>query len=95
MGITSIPTGKILINKLENRFPIVKTLPEDIAGIIVLGGLLDQFVTDDRGQVAFNGAVERIIEFLKLSTHYPGAKLVFTGGSGLLGKQDLNLEKII
>ena len=89
LSITFFPIGKIVINNLENRFPIVTSLPKDVSGIIVLGGLVDQFVTNDRDQISFNGAVERIIVFSKLSNLYPHSKLIFTGGSGVLGRQDL------
>mgnify|MGYP004005916361 FL=1 len=71
--VTVIPIGTLLFGNLENRFPQVKKLPENITGIIVLGGVVDQFITDDRKQVAVNGAVERLTEFARLSFLYPNA----------------------
>jgi uncharacterized SAM-binding protein YcdF (DUF218 family) len=93
--VTVFPIGSMLFNNLENRFPQVETLPKNITGIIVLGGVVDQFITDDRKQVAINGAVERLTEFARLSFLYPKAKLVFTGGSGVLGKQGLKEADVI
>ena len=74
---------------LENRFPIMKNLPSKVDGIIALGGVVNQFVTQARGQVSIGGAAERLTEFAKLAKLYPEAKAVFTTGSGSLTKQDL------
>jgi uncharacterized SAM-binding protein YcdF (DUF218 family) len=93
--VTVLPIGNFLFTNLENRFPRVEKLPKNITGIIVLGGVVDQFITDDRKQVAVNGAVERLTEFARLSFLYPKAKLVFTGGSGVLGKQSLKEADVI
>ena len=84
-----VPLGEFLLNKLENRFHRLVKLPEHIEGIIVLGGVIDQFITIDRGMTSINGASERLIEFASLARRYPEAKLVFTGGSGVLGRQGL------
>ena len=83
------PVGETLILKLENRFPRVVALPDEVEGIIVLGGVIDQFVSKDRGAIAINGAVERLTEFAKLARKYPRARLVFSGGSGVLRDQSL------
>ncbi len=93
--VTILPIGSLLFGNLENRFPLVKKLPPDITGIIVLGGVVDQFITDDRKQMAINGAVERLTEFARLSLLYPNAKLIFTGGSGVLGSQSLKEADVI
>ncbi len=89
LAVTLFPTGKIIINNLENRFPGVASLPKNIDGIIVVGGVVNQFMTKSRGQIAINGAVERITEFARLSKLYPNAKLVLSGGSGTLSNQSL------
>ncbi len=87
--LTTIPFGSQIVLHLENRFPPINQDLKKVDGIIVLGGVVDQFVSDARGKIAINGAAERLTEFAKLSFKYPDAKLVFTGGSGVLGKQDL------
>jgi uncharacterized SAM-binding protein YcdF (DUF218 family) len=93
--VSVLPIGQFLFSTLENRFPQVKKLPPNITGIIVLGGVVDQFVTDDRKQMVINGAVERLTEFARLSFFYPKAKLVFSGGSGVIGKQSLKEADVI
>ena len=87
--LATIPLGETLITKLENRFPPNKSLPKVVEGIIVLGGVVDQFVSKDRGIIAMNGAVERLTAFADLAKKYPQARLVFSGGSGVLVGQEL------
>lgn len=87
--VAVIPIGEFLFSKLENRFPRKIELPVKIEGILVLGGVVDQFISEDRGVVAINGAVERLTAFARLSKRYPEARLVFTGGSGVLSSQNL------
>jgi uncharacterized SAM-binding protein YcdF (DUF218 family) len=108
--ISVAPIGSVIINHLENRFTRADPLPKNIAGIIVLGGVIDQYLTADRQQISINSAVERLTEFARLAKIYPDVKLIFSGGSGILGQQELkeadfvkqllldlgmNLEKII
>ena len=87
--LTTIPLGQTLIIKLENRFPMQILDFKEVEGIVVLGGIVDQHLSKDRGITAINGAVERLIAFADLSKKYPGARLVFSGGSGVLSAQDL------
>lgn len=84
-----VPLGRLLVNVLENRFETARTLPNDVEGIIVLGGVVDQFLSQNRGLTAVNSAVERLTAFADLADRYPDAKLVFTGGSGVLTDQSL------
>lgn len=83
------PIGANVIQALENRFPPPAELPAQVGGIVVLGGMIDQIVTEKRGQPSINGAAERLTEFAVLARRYPDAKLIFTGGSGKLLSQDV------
>ena len=87
--VSIFPIGGKLLVILENRFPRVDKVPENIKGIIVLGGVVNQFISADRGVVSVGGSVERVIYFCKLAKEYPDTKLVFTGGSGNLFDQSL------
>lgn len=87
--VAVVPIGKNMSIVLENRFPVVRELPRNVDGIIVLGGVLDEVVTKARGQMSIGGAVERLVEFAALSQKYPNAKLVFTSGSGKLLTQNI------
>ncbi|NQU58073.1 MAG: YdcF family protein, partial [Rhodospirillales bacterium] len=87
--IAVVPIGENLLIVLENRFPVVQTLPDEVDGIIVLGGVVNEVVSKSRQQISIGGAVERLTEFAALSKKYPYAKLVFTSGSGKLLTQNI------
>lgn len=84
-----VPLGQILIAPLENRFPTVEKIDGPVDGIIVLGGTVVQSLTLDRGQPALSDGAERLTEFVKLARTYSRARLIFTGGSGSVLRQDL------
>ncbi len=74
-----LPLGIWMILPLEDRFP--RTEPEGpVAGIIVLGGGIDQSIGLARGITTLTEAGERLTEAVALARRYPEAKLVFTGG---------------
>lgn len=79
-----LPLGNLLIYPLEQRFasaaPISDAQP--VAGIIMLGGFEDGWVSQGRGGVALNEAAERLTEGVRLALKHPQAKVVFTGGVG-------------
>lgn len=78
----ALPLGAAVVRPLEDRFPRAPAdLPEP-AGIIVLGGSTDEVVTAARGRVTIASGAERITEAVTLARRYPGARLVFSGGSG-------------
>jgi uncharacterized SAM-binding protein YcdF (DUF218 family) len=82
LAIATLPIGPWLMRPLENRFPTVRSLPEKVDGIVVLGGAVSPRLTIARGQPALNAAAERMTEFVALARRHPEAKLVYTGGSG-------------
>jgi len=84
------PVGPYLLGKLENRFPQVKELPENVDGIIILGGVLDVWMTNERQTYALNNNVERITSLINLTKVYPDVPIIFSGGAGLMGYPDLN-----
>jgi hypothetical protein len=77
------PAGVWLLRPLEERFerPANLTTPD---GIIVLGGDINPAIFEQRGVLATNGA--RLTEAVALGRRFPLARLVFTGGSSILGK---------
>lgn len=82
-AVAVLPVADWLMDGLESRFP-VPDLPPKLDGIILLGGFLDQDATRWRGEPTVNADATRLITFLALARRYPEAKLVFTGGSGIL-----------
>jgi len=84
-----LPIGAWMIVPLENRFPQVREVPESAVGAITLGGVVNQFMTVARDQTALSGGVERLTEFVAIARRRPDLRLVYTGGSGSLMRQDL------
>jgi uncharacterized SAM-binding protein YcdF (DUF218 family) len=86
MLIGLLPVGEWLMLPLENRFPALVQPPDQVDGVIVLGGAVDLQVAEGRRVIAFGENAERNIAMIELAQHYPDAKLVFTGGrAGILG----------
>jgi len=83
------PVGTWLIAALENRFPVVHKVAKPVTGIVTLGGTISQFLTAARGQPALTAGAERLTEFVALGRRHPEARLVFSGGSGSLIRQDV------
>lgn len=82
--ITLVPVSAWMTAPLEDRFPRPRTLPDHVDGIIVLGGAINPVTTARRGIPSLNSAAERMTEFVRLAKKYPRARLLFSGGSGLL-----------
>jgi uncharacterized SAM-binding protein YcdF (DUF218 family) len=57
-------------------------------GIVVLGGSMDENLSQARGQPMLNDAAERLTAAAALARLYPNARLVFSGGSGSLAHPD-------
>ena len=50
--------------------------------------MLDPILSHRRQQPSFGGSVERVIEAARIGKKYPGAKILFSGGSGNLFSQE-------
>ena len=60
-----------------------------MVGLITLGGAVNQFMTVARDQTALGSGVERLTEFVAIARRRPELRLIYTGGSGSLMRQDL------
>lgn len=81
LAVSVIPVGPALVSVLEDRFP-QPPLPGRVHGVVVLSGFMDPLLTQQRGQPAIGGGIERLLEFMRLGRLYPDARLIFSGGSG-------------
>lgn len=77
-----VPAGPWAIQALEDRFPRPAELPEEVAGIVVLGGAIEPAMSRRRGEVALNANAERVFAFVALARRYPDTPLIYTGGTG-------------
>lgn len=76
-----LPVGAFMLRALEDRFPAPPADMPAPAGIIVLGGGVNEVVTRLRGPVELSGSGDRMTEAAILARRFPQARLVFTGGS--------------
>lgn len=82
VAVLATPAAQWIVRPLEDRFP--RSAPTRVDGIVVLGGAVEQKLTEARGIPALNGAAERMTEPLVLARRWPDARIVFSGGQGLL-----------
>ena len=87
---TLLPVNIFLLKPLEERFPPPLELPEQINGIIALGGSENSVIAGNRGQLSLNEAAERLVAFVALARRYPQAQLIYAGGSGALKEQNID-----
>ena len=77
------PVGNWLMLPLEERFAR-GALPDDVAGILILGGFEIGSIGNARGELALNEAAERLTEGILVALKRPGAKVAFSGDDGTL-----------
>lgn len=86
IGFGIFPLGNVLILPLEQHFadvtPPVST--DGIAGLIILGGFEDSWVSSGRGVLTVNESAERLTEGVRLALALPNTKVLFSGGVGAL-----------
>lgn len=81
--IGALPIGEWGLRPIEDRFAPVLVPPPKVDGIIILGGVIDDYVIGKRGipkSLAATGT-PRLDAFIELAKRYPNARHVFTGGS--------------
>lgn len=84
VGLQYSTLTAVLQETLEDRFPQIteQQLPDDIEGIIVLGGAVaGGRIAQARGAPMLSNGAERMTEALVLARRYPHAKILFTGFS--------------
>jgi uncharacterized SAM-binding protein YcdF (DUF218 family) len=82
-ALSLLPLAHWTLAPLENRFPRPE-LPATVDGIVVLGGAIDLERTRAPDRPELNDAADRLGAFVALARRYPGARLVYSGGSGLV-----------
>jgi len=94
-AIAILPFGQWMLLPLEHRFAIPSPPPEQVAGVIVLGGAEELDFSDAYGVPSFNATMETVTTMITLARRYPGAKLAFTGGSGNIAGKKLSEADIV
>lgn len=81
LAFAVLPLGSWMMRPLEDRFSMPDPMPDDVDGIIVLGGAISVDRSVDRNTPVLNDAAGRMTAFVALAQRYPHARLVFTGGN--------------
>jgi uncharacterized SAM-binding protein YcdF (DUF218 family) len=76
--------GALLLHPLEDRFARPAEPPENVDGIIVLGGGFEGGINLVRGGYELNSGGDRFVEAAILARHYPQARILISGGTGTL-----------
>lgn len=77
-----LPVGPAMVTWFERQYPTPKDIPENLDGIIVLGGAFESHLTKETGHIVANDQIDRVLCFMELAHANPNAKLVFSGGAG-------------
>jgi uncharacterized SAM-binding protein YcdF (DUF218 family) len=99
IAAATLPLGVLLIAPLEDRFPLP---PPDLPppeGIVVLGGAINDGVSQARQETIFDEGGERLTEAVVLAKRYPQARVVYTSGSssftGAVSTEALQARKLM
>jgi uncharacterized SAM-binding protein YcdF (DUF218 family) len=75
-----LPIGYWIVKPLEDMYPR-PPWPARVDGIVVLGGGMDSFVYETRKAPAEDIVEGRLVAAAELARRYPGARVVFSGGT--------------
>lgn len=78
------PLGAVLLRPIEDRFPLPGPDLAAPTGIIVLGGGLDEDLSQARHEPILMELGGRVVAGVALARRFPEARLIFTGGSSSL-----------
>jgi uncharacterized SAM-binding protein YcdF (DUF218 family) len=79
-----LPLQTRMIQPLEDRYPR-PTWPFRVDGVLILGGGLNAAILQARRAPAQEGSEARLVSAYEVARHYPGARVIFSGGSARLG----------
>jgi uncharacterized SAM-binding protein YcdF (DUF218 family) len=79
-----LPIGAWLTLPLETRFAAPAALPEQVDGIVVLGGGVTESLVPVLGGAQLNEAADRLAALVILARRYPAARVVYSGGNATL-----------
>tara|TARA_B110000483_G_scaffold228934_1_gene292442 strand:+ start:30 stop:800 length:771 start_codon:yes stop_codon:yes gene_type:complete len=76
------PLGTILISNLEKSSSIPDLTDNNISGIIVLSGGIDENMSNEYQQFYLSGSNNRLIETIILHNRFPSIRIIFSGSTG-------------
>jgi uncharacterized SAM-binding protein YcdF (DUF218 family) len=75
------PVGTALLLPLENRFPRWDQTRGAPDGVVVLGGVVNTYISRRRNEIAVGPSTQRLLATVDLYRQYPNARIVFSGGN--------------
>lgn len=82
------PLGDVLLYPLESRFSQLQSTPDQVDGIIVLGGGEDYRASLAWQQPQLGEGGERYLAGAQLARAYPSVQVIYSGGSPLINHPD-------
>jgi len=86
------PVSDHLLYPLESQFDKPEQMPQHIDGIIVLGGAENLKLSLSWHSAEVGDAAERILAAAELARLYPDVPIIYSGGSNLVRRQNLDTE---
>ncbi len=92
--ISFLPIGSYLIYKIEKEYHSYIKPPDQVDGILILGGATNPLLYNEYDQISLNGSSERLVESVFIIKKFDRAKVIFSGGSGILNRPDFNHAQV-
>ena len=92
--ISFLPIGSYLTYIIEKEFHTNTKFPEQVDGILILGGASNPLLFKEFDQISLNGSAERLVESVMIIRKFEKAKVIFSGGSGIVNRSDLGHSQV-
>ena len=90
--VMAYPVSDWLMSPLESRFSMPSELPQQVDGIIVLGGAEDLKLSAAWSRPQVGESAERVLAAAELSRLYPDVPIIYSGGSNLIQMPELSQQ---
>ena len=88
--ISFLPFGSYLIYNIEKEYHSYIKPPDQVDGILILGGATNALLYNEYDQISLNDSSERLVESVFIIKKFDKAKVIFSGGSGILNRPDFD-----
>jgi len=92
--ISFLPIGSYLIYNIEKEYHSYIKPPDQVDGILILGGATNPLLYNEYDQISLNGSSERLVESVFIIKKFDKAKVIFSGGSGILNRPDFDHAQV-
>ena len=92
--ISFLPIGSYLTYIIEKEFHTNTKFPQQVDGILILGGATNPLLFKEFDQISLNGSAERLVESVMIIRKFEKAKVIFSGGSGIINRSDLGHSQV-